>query len=136
MNRTRTLWLTATVVAFLCCGSVRAQFGTFGRSPTNSFNRPALSPYLNLSRGGSPAINYFNLVRPQQDAAQTFQGLQFRQNELCDQTQQFGTTPGYVGSGHATSYFNYSHYYPGFGRGGSSGSAPATQAFSLPNSNR
>lgn len=135
MKRNPTFWLTAIVAGLMSYGIAHAQFGSFGRPPTNSFNRPALSPYLNLNRGGAPAINYFNLVRPQQDAALTFRGLRYGQQELFQQQSQFEQNRTYVGSGHATSFFNYSHYYPGFGRGSSGGSTPATQAFTFPNSN-
>jgi hypothetical protein len=37
--------------------------------------RPSLSPYLNLNRGGNPAINYYGLVRPQIAAERAFQVL-------------------------------------------------------------
>ena len=36
-----------------------------GRSPFTS--RPTVSPYLNLLRGGSPVLNYYGLVRPEQE---------------------------------------------------------------------
>ncbi len=35
------------------------------RTPTNS--RPTISPYLNLLRQGNPALNYYGLVRPEQE---------------------------------------------------------------------
>src|SRR5215203_6920838 len=37
--------------------------------------RPGLSPYLNLGRGGNPAINYYGLVRPQIAAERAFQAI-------------------------------------------------------------
>src|SRR5215203_848978 len=37
--------------------------------------RPGLSPYLNLNRGGNPAINYYGLVRPQIAAERAFQAI-------------------------------------------------------------
>ena len=37
--------------------------------------RPAVSPYLNIIRGGDPGINYYGLVRPQVAAAKAFQSL-------------------------------------------------------------
>lgn len=44
-------------------------FGGGGYQPSvpvqyNPAYRPTLSPYLNLNRGGIPAVNYFNFVRP------------------------------------------------------------------------
>src|SRR5947209_18280472 len=48
--------------AFPAAGSARAQGGTPPRPvPTP---RPTVSPYLNLARPGTPALNYYNLVRP------------------------------------------------------------------------
>jgi len=35
-----------------------------------------VSPYLNLARGGSPAINYYGLIRPQQQLQSNLQQVQ------------------------------------------------------------
>jgi hypothetical protein len=37
--------------------------------------RPTVSPYLNIIRGGDPAINYYGLVRPQVAFAKAFQAV-------------------------------------------------------------
>lgn len=84
-------------------------------------NRPTVSPYLNLNRGGPAGINYFNLVRPQ---FETQRSLQTINQEL----QQFGAGqfPGAMGAGTANplttgiveggtgypTYMYYSHYFP------------------------
>ncbi len=68
---TRTLLTLLTLAATAAAG--RAQYpgqypqpsmpGTAG-VPMPSGYRPPLSPYLNLLRGGDPAINYYYAVRP------------------------------------------------------------------------
>ena len=86
------------------------------------YNRPTLSPYLNLTRTDTGQIqpNYHALVRPelqrrQQQAAQTaqirqlnrsaeqFQGSQMRSQR--DRDRQLAT-------GHPTRFFTYLHFYP------------------------
>jgi hypothetical protein len=79
---------------------------------------PAFSPFLNLNRPGTnPAINYYGLVRPQQQTAQQLANLQYQQNALA------GTlgAPGAVGpdgalppstTGHPVRYFDYARYFP------------------------
>ena len=48
-----------------------------GQPPTSPFSRPAVSPFLNLTRGGvNPAISYFGLVRPQIQTQAELQQLQ------------------------------------------------------------
>lgn len=77
--------LTLVSVLALMTGwpaDARAQFG--GPQPMGS---PTISPYFNMLRGdGNPALNYYGLVRPQQEFAmqnqqlnQGIQGLQMQQ---------------------------------------------------------
>ena len=58
------LVLPITALLFVLSGqAARAQVG---RAPVTPFSRPAVSPYLNLTRAGAnPAVNYFGLVKPQ-----------------------------------------------------------------------
>lgn len=43
----------------------------------NSMGSPSFSPYLNITRGGnSAAVNYYGIVRPQQNFAGALQNLQ------------------------------------------------------------
>lgn len=67
-----------TLSAMVQCGSdVHAQIG--GSRFNQPFDRPAVSPYLNLfrnGRGGNPILNYYGLVRPQQEFYQQSQDLQ------------------------------------------------------------
>lgn len=86
----------------------------------NAYRRPAISPYLNLSRGGNPAVNYYGLVRPQLDQATAIDVLRSNQNRLQrdvygysqEQAQQILTT------GHASGYLNHLRYFQNQGRTG------------------
>ncbi len=52
--------------------------------PGGPVQRPTFSPYLSLlSNTGSPALNYFGLVRPQQQMAQQFGQLQAQQQQTA-----------------------------------------------------
>ncbi len=65
--------LRATLAVLLTAGAASAQPAVPGGVAPVS---PAFSPYLNLLRGGgSPALNYFGMVRPQQALNQSLQGL-------------------------------------------------------------
>ncbi len=37
------------------------------QAPAASGGRPTFSPYLNLLRGGNPVLNYYGIVRPEQE---------------------------------------------------------------------
>src|SRR5262245_31778220 len=68
----RRLLVSAVAVAALwgfVGEAAQAQFQRVGTRPqAGPLYRPPLSPYLNLARGGNPAINYYGLVRPIVDA--------------------------------------------------------------------
>lgn len=59
------------LVAF--ADSASAQYGAsrpnkaFANARTGFNSRPTISPYLNLLRQGNPALNYYGLVRPEQE---------------------------------------------------------------------
>lgn len=82
--------------------------------------RPTVSPYLNLlRRDATPAENYYNLVRPEQQFRQSLlqqnreiQQLR-RQQTAAPQTQSpTSTGPTAIpGTGHRTYFQSYSHYY-------------------------
>ncbi len=77
--------------------------------PTSPFPRPPISPYLNLYRGGSPAINYYGVIRPQQ---QLYQGLyQVQQQAVLNQAALAAGDASLPITGHPTRFFNYSHYF-------------------------
>lgn len=100
--------------------------------PPVTMQRPTFSPYLNMLRpGGSPALNYFGLVQPQQQFMrqnyQMQQGIQ--QNNaniqaLAAQTGSFAD-PSMPLTGHGAVFNNTGHYFnsnPVYGgRGGAGG---------------
>jgi hypothetical protein len=70
MRSLTTWWIAAAGLATLTCvGPAAAQNynSPYSRMQPNSFARPALSPYLNLIRGGDPAANYFLGTLPEFD---------------------------------------------------------------------
>ncbi len=118
MRRLR--WPAAVLLALwlsVYADRAQAQF-QYVRPQTNPYNTPILSPYLNLNRGGLPAINYFGLVRPQVETQQSLQTLgqqqQILQQQLLSTTEMGRPTEG--ASGHPTYFMNYSHYFPQMGR--------------------
>lgn len=46
---------------------LNAPSNTFSRGRSPFTSRPTISPYFNLLRRGSPVVNYYGLVRPEQD---------------------------------------------------------------------
>jgi hypothetical protein len=89
-------------------------------------NQPTFSPYLNMLRsGGSPTLNYFGLVRPEQNAISSFNGLQqqnFNDQQALSQLQsQQSNLPT---TGHAATFLNLRGYFlnvGGTGGGGAQG---------------
>jgi hypothetical protein len=83
-----------------------------GQSPTGSLARPPFSPYLNLTRGGNPALNYYGLVRPQEAFQAGFQQLQ-QQNALLGQgyTNLAAYQNQPIITGQRSTFMNYSRYF-------------------------
>jgi hypothetical protein len=106
-----------SIWAFGSAGVCRGQ-GIYVRPQTNPYNQPAVSPYLNLNRGGNPAVNYYGLVRPLNEINTSIQQLQ--QQSLTGHgvltPEEAALVPA---TGHPVQFFNHSHYYPvqgiGFG---------------------
>jgi hypothetical protein len=122
---------SAPLALLLCCWAPGAQAqGGYARPAISPGSRPTVSPYLNIVRQGNPALNYYNLVRPEFEFRNAYQGLQqqvTRQTTAIDQMDA-SLLPA---TGHSTSFMNYSHYFPGRGGQGVSraAGAPATQPF-------
>lgn len=73
--------------------------------------RPTFSPYLNLTRqGGTPALNYYGLVRPELQFRQSLQNLQ---GAATANQQAIGDiqTGGLPATGHPTQFLNYRGYF-------------------------
>lgn len=118
MTLARIALLFGLAAGLLPCAARAQNFGFstpgLGAGRVSSpFNRPTVSPYVNLLRSGDPTLNYYGTVRPQlrfQSADDDLQrGLnrldneQFRQLRPAgrpDQPLQFGTT------GHSSKFFS------------------------------
>jgi len=108
--------------AVLCCwallvGVCQAQAPAgFGQGA----GRPGISPYLNLARGGNPAINYYGLVRPQIAAAQAFQTLG---SNIVDLETSIANQP--VQTGVRASFMTHKGYFMNNGSGAARTQAPS-----------
>jgi hypothetical protein len=113
-------WLLALSLGLAGLLPTAAQAQTVGSYPWRTAPTPTLSPYLNLTRGGSAGINYFSLVRPQietqKSLAQINQELMmapgFGAGALGTSTG-FGATSGFTGQeGSAAVFLSYGPYFP------------------------
>ncbi len=77
------------LAAAVLAAGVTAAVGSAQPQPTGGPTAPQFGSYLNLiNRGGSPALNYFGIIRPQQQLAQQQQQLGQQQRQLGQQQQQ------------------------------------------------
>src|SRR5262249_31663980 len=84
------------------------------RRPLAPYQRPAVSPYLNLLRGGAdPAINYYGLVRPQMEFRNSLVGIAEQQalgqQSISDLESSLDT------SGHRSLFMNHQRYFMNLG---------------------
>ena len=111
------------VSVFLAAGQAGAQ----GPSPRPvSTQRPTVSPYLNLARPGTPALNYYNLVRPQVEFRNDVQRLR---QDLASSQQTVAEVDAALalpGTGHATRFMDYSQYFLSRGGPATLGLSPRT----------
>ncbi len=128
-------FLASAAVLLLSVSASFAQGSRYGGQPSNygPYSRPALSPALNLIRGGDPAANYYLGVIPERDRRAT--GIQYGA-ELQELDQRMSRTNGDRGgdlprlgpTGHSTFFLNHSTYYNfGGSRAAPSGPPAATQ---------
>jgi hypothetical protein len=89
----------------------------FGPPPPGGPYGPGLSPYLNLLRGGPPAVNYYNGVLSerdrrlfQQQAGQAITGLE--QDVNAAQPGSEDLLPTLAGTGHPTAFGYSGSYFP------------------------
>jgi hypothetical protein len=127
-RRTLTMLIAVGLMALLAPNRASAQvlppvygqgYGNYGRAG------PALSPYLNLTRGGNPAANYFLGVLPEIDRRRTqaIQGreitdLGLRTDVLAQQQAllESSIAPELTGgglppSGHPATFTTYGSYF-------------------------
>jgi len=119
----RSLWIAPLTWAFLvACGIVLGMQTAEAQQPYVPYrpSTPAFSPWLNLyQKNTGPLDNYHNYVQPQiqmwdtlqqQDLNIQRQGSSIRAlGQGLTQLQQHGTVRP---TGGASSFMNYSHYYP------------------------
>jgi hypothetical protein len=119
---------TTILPALILClgaGSQIAWGQGFSQYPTNPANRPAVSPYLNLLRGGSTGgVNYYDLVRPQIDFRSGI--LQNQQQIAANQQSISNIAAAPLTTGHPARYMTHWAYFM------SNGIAPGTAAFRRP----
>ena len=123
------LILTAIVV----CGWSSLATAQFGGGNNQLGSSPTVSPYINLLRGGNVGLNYYGLVRPQQNFAmqnqQLGQGIQSLQMQQGSQMPMNAGSYGYsqLGmTGHPVIFDSFgngqfSGGYTGMGGGGMGG---------------
>ena len=127
--RHKVLAFGALAVAAACgqVGAVSAQVP----SPAGPVTQPSFSPYMNLLRRGNPTyLNYYGLVRPEQDFRRSIQTLQQDVNNVYQSQQQPAAQTTLPGTGHRTAFLNTMGYFmtmtggPGYRQGSPTGAAP------------
>lgn len=84
--------------------------------PSSSFN------YLNLTRGGNSAVNYYGIVRPNAFNQNALANMQQDYNSLTQSSTQ--SDPNSMRTtGHAATFMNFGHYYPRLNPGGGGNAA-------------
>lgn len=102
------------------------------QAPAPPYARPAVSPYINLSRtNGDPGINYYGIVRPELELGRSVRQLQQGQlqvNQELAAQQQATTLPP---TGHPVGFMTQATYFMTLqGRGAAT--RPATPATPAP----
>jgi hypothetical protein len=122
----RTLFAALAALA-LGSGAAQAQVPYSQPQLSNPYQRPTISPYLNMLRPNvNPALNYYGLVRPQLQTTRTLQTFQQELQTVAGAlapTTQLGTQADNLPTtGHRTTFYNYGTYFPGAGGGSLGGS--------------
>ena len=113
----RMILLFAIAASSLFATTARAQVPGFPGAPPfggglGVIGRPTVSPYLNIMRGGDPAINYYGLVRPQVAFSRAFQALDNNVVALQADVNQPSQT------GQRSSFMTQGRYFMNTGTGG------------------
>ncbi|QDU24156.1 hypothetical protein [Urbifossiella limnaea] len=120
--------LVAAAVLGTLAGAAKAQPPVPGGvGGAGNIQRPSFSPYLNLLRSGSPALNYYGLVRPDQQFRQSITNLQgsVAANQQAIGGLQSEVEVGAPVTGHPTQFLNYGGYFLNSGPGSVGGGGPA-----------
>lgn len=104
----KNLPLALGALLFLWSGWARAQFPN-GQPTANPYQQPAVTPYLNLLRsGGTPALNYFGLVQPQQ---QFYRNSALLQNQISNNQQAINGLQYAPTTGHPVYFLNLGNHF-------------------------
>lgn len=79
------------------------------------YQNPAYSPYLNLTRGGNAALNYYGLVRPQVATANAFQALASNQHNMNVGSSPNPNQP--LQTGNRASFMTHTRFFMNSGGG-------------------
>ena len=115
MNRFQPALIALTLA--LAAGAAEAQQPGVQPSTPYQYSPPTVSPYLNLLNRGNPGINYYGIVRPQIQANQQFQTLQYGLARTTAEAEAANATatapaPGQLpDTGHATGFMTYTKYF-------------------------
>jgi hypothetical protein len=124
------------------CGQYYSQYSNY-RYPvpgTNPYASPRISPYLNLLRGGNPAMNYYLGVIPDVESRanavrinQALTDLDRRASTPVVSQDVESLVPTLAETGHPTAFMTLSPYFgtgtQGIGAGGTAAGAQPRQAY-------
>lgn len=121
---TRALVGLALAAVFAIASPAHAQtYQTYQQPYVSPYGGGGMSPYLNLLRGGNPAVNYYGLVVPQIQAQNQFQQLQTRvAGGSTGASSSFVGQPTnrvQVDTGHEAEFLSYGGYFNRIGSQGS-----------------
>jgi hypothetical protein len=109
MKRLARLAVACGTLNLLAVGQAFAQYQPYRPLPTS---RPAVSPYLNLlRRGQDPALNYYNLVRPEIEGRNAI--LQLQSQTTANRQALTGLEQGLFlpTTGHRSGFMNYYSFF-------------------------
>jgi hypothetical protein len=82
------------------------------------YQNPAVSPYINLNRGGNQAVNYYGLVRPQFAANSALQAFGADLNTLSLSPSMPGTANQQrPQTGNRSSFMTHTRFFMNYGSG-------------------
>jgi hypothetical protein len=112
MNQPRWMFLlTLIVVAGIGPGSALGQL-PYTAPRTSPLPRPAFSPYLNLlNRNTNPAIQYYGIVRPEEEFTTSIQQLQVQGTSLQQSVGNLEANAAIPPTGHRSQFMNYNKYF-------------------------
>jgi hypothetical protein len=94
---------------------------------------PPVSPYLNLlRRGASPALNYYDIVRPQVEFRNFSQQVQQQVTNNQQSIANLENNPNTLVTGHAAGFMTSSRYFMTRGAQGSSNRGISTGPINRP----